>query len=289
MFTLVIRREPVTFRRPAVMGIINATPDSFYAPSRSLCEAEISRRAEILLEQGADILDVGAYSSRPGAADVAVDDELERLEVAMAAVRRVSDTAIVSVDTFRAEVASRAVEWGADIINDISGGRLDHEMIATVARLRVPYVAMHMRGTPADMQSRADYDAAGGGVAGEVLRALAQIVSEANLAGVSDLIVDPGFGFAKTFEQNYELLAALPAMRMLGCPILVGVSRKSMVTRLDAVDAGDDASVLAATSALHAMALDRGADILRVHDVAAARAAVEMHELTVRNTTVEYN
>lgn len=270
-FSLNIRGRLLSYERPAVMAIVNATPDSFYAGSRNVSENDITERVKRAIDEGADIIDVGAYSSRPGADDVSADEELRRLEFALKAVRSV-DTAIpVSVDTFRSEVAKRCIcELGADIINDISGGVLDSKMFETVAELRVPYILTHMRGTPSTMQSLTDYP---DGVTAGVIAELAPKLERLALLGVNDVIVDPGFGFAKTLEQNYQLLHDLRAFEMLGQPVLVGISRKSMLTRLLGITADD---ALNATTVINTAALERGAAVLRVHDVRAAREAVDI-------------
>ncbi|MDE6368278.1 MAG: dihydropteroate synthase [Muribaculaceae bacterium] len=270
-FSLNIRGSLISYERPAVMAIVNATPDSFYAGSRNVSENEITERVKLAIDEGADIIDVGAYSSRPGADDVSEDEELRRLETALNAVRRVDNHIPVSVDTFRANVARRCVrEFGADIINDISGGELDPKMFETVAELRVPYILMHMRGTPSTMQSLTDYPE---GVTAGVIAELAPKLERLSLLGVNDVIVDPGFGFAKTLEQNYHLLHDLQAFEMLGRPVLVGISRKSMLSRLLGITADQ---ALNATTVLNTAALERGAAVLRVHDVRAAREAVEI-------------
>lgn len=262
-FTLSLRGRLVSFDRSAVMAVINATPDSFYAGARNADSAAIERA----LTEGADMLDLGAYSSRPGAPDVSVDEEWARLSACLAAARRLDPDIPVSVDTFRAEVARRALEEGADIINDISSGTLDPAMFPLVARTRAPYIAMHMRGTPATMQQLTDY-APQGGVAAAVIAFLAEKIAELEALGAGDIIVDPGFGFAKTAEQNYELLRALPLVgATLGRPLLAGLSRKSMFWRPMGLTPAD---VLPATCAANMAALSAGAAILRVHDVAAA-------------------
>lgn len=262
-FTLSLRGRLVSFDRPAVMAVINATPDSFYAGARNADSAAIERA----LTEGADMLDLGAYSSRPGAPDVSVDEEWARLSACLAAARRLDPDIPVSVDTFRAEVARRALEEGADIINDISSGTLDPAMFPLVARTRAPYIAMHMRGTPATMQQLTDYGPQGG-VAAAVIAFLAEKIAELEALGAGDIIVDPGFGFAKTAEQNYELLRALPLVgATLGRPLLAGLSRKSMFWRPMGLTPAD---VLPATCAANMAALSAGAAILRVHDVAAA-------------------
>lgn len=255
---------------PCVMGILNATPDSFYADSRMQTEAQIARRVEQMAQEGAGIMDVGAYSSRPGAADVSAKEEMERLRTALGVVRRLQPDAIVSVDTFRADVARMCVEeYGAAIINDISGGELDKDMFATVARLQVPYVLMHMQGTPQDMQQRPHYDS----LLEDVFLYLARKVQQLRDLGVKDIILDPGFGFGKTLEHNYELLAHLEDFRIFELPLLAGVSRKSMIYRL--LDA-TPAEALNGTTVVHSICLLKGADILRVHDVRQAVEAVKI-------------
>lgn len=270
-FSLNIHGHLIEYDRPAVMGIINVTPDSFYAGSRTKAD-EIGRRVRSMIDDGADMIDIGAYSSRPGAAEVSEAEEIDRLSEGMAALREAAPDVVVSVDTFRASVAKVAIEqMGADIVNDISGGDLDGRMFETVASLRVPYILMHMRGTPADMQTLTDYP---DGVTAEVLRDLSVKLRTLRLAGVSDVIVDPGFGFAKTLEQNYRLMADLPMFaEMLDAPVLVGVSRKSMVTRVLGVTAKD---ALNGTTVLNTIALLRGTQILRVHDVKACAEAVRI-------------
>lgn len=273
-FSLNIGGRLVDYTRPAVMGIVNVTPDSFYAGSRTTDAEAVERRVAAMLGEGVDIIDVGAYSSRPGAADVSPDEESERLARGLEAVRRVAPEAVVSVDTFRASVARKAVsDFGPLIINDISGGALDDGMFETVAELGVPYIMMHMRGTPADMQQHCDYDS----LASDILAELGERLGRLTLMGVSDIIVDPGFGFSKTLAQNYELLASLPLFALFHRPLLVGLSRKSMATRLLGIDTAD---ALNATTVLNTLALDRGASILRVHDVAAARQAVDIFTAT---------
>lgn len=270
-FSLNIHGRLIEYDRPAVMGIINVTPDSFYAGSRTKAD-EIGRRVRSMIDDGADMIDIGAYSSRPGAAEVSEAEEIDRLSEGMAALREAAPDVVVSVDTFRASVAKAAIEqMGADIVNDISGGDLDGRMFETVASLRVPYILMHMRGTPADMQTLTEYP---DGVTSEVLLDLSVKLRTLRLAGVNDVIVDPGFGFAKTLEQNYRLMADLPMFaEMLDAPVLVGVSRKSMVTRALGVTAKD---ALNGTTVLNTIALLGGTQILRVHDVKACAEAVRI-------------
>lgn len=271
-FSLDIRGRLIEFGRPAVMAIINATPDSFYAASRTQGRAEIIGRVRKAIDEGADIIDLGAYSSRPGADEVSADEEMRRLEPAIGAVRSVSTDIPLSIDTFHAGVARRCISGlGADIVNDISGGTLDPAMFETVAELRAPYILMHMRGTPATMQSLCDYPQ---GVTTGVIAELAPRLERLSLLGVRDVIVDPGFGFSKTLDQNYTLLRDLEAFAMLGRPVLVGVSRKSMITRQLGITADQ---ALNATTVINTLALERGAAVLRVHDVRSAREAVDIY------------
>lgn len=272
MFTLNIRGRLVTFDRPAVMGILNVTPDSFFSGSRAMSAYDIERRVETMLTQGVDIIDIGACSTRPGADPVADDEETARLSRGMEIVRRLAPDIPVSVDTFHASVARRAVTtMGCDIVNDVSGGTLDDNMAATVADLHCPYILMHMRGTPTTMQTLTEY---GDDVTATVISELQRQVRRFEQAGVADIIIDPGFGFAKTVDQNYAVMAGLRRFAIFGRPVLVGISRKSMITKALSIRADE---ALEATTALNAYALDRGADILRVHDVAAARQAVDIH------------
>ena len=252
------------------MGILNVTPDSFFATSRCRSEEEIRQRICMMRREGATMVDIGAYSSRPGAEEVSVEEELRRLLPAVGIVREEWPDAIISVDTFRAEVARQAVEAGADIVNDISGGEMDKDMFRAVAELHVPYILMHMQGTPQDMQKAPHYD----NLMCEVFRSLGERVEELHEMGVADVIVDPGFGFGKTMAQNYEMMARLGEFRLLGCPILVGISRKSMVYRL--LDATPEES-LNGTTALNTIALMNGASILRVHDVREAVEAIKIY------------
>ena len=251
---------------PVVMGILNATPDSFYAGSRTQTEAEIAARVHQIVDEGAGIIDVGAYSSRPGADDVPAEEEARRLRHALGIVRREAPDAIISVDTFRADVAKMCVEeGGAHIINDISGGTLDKNMFRTVARLRVPYILMHIQGEPHTMQQAPHYD----NLEQEVFLFLSQRVDQLRQLGVADIILDPGFGFGKTLAHNYELMNRLEDFREFDLPLLVGISRKSMIyNRLGPTPA----EALGGAIALNTIALMKGAHILRVHDV---RAAVE--------------
>ena len=262
----------IVFDVPKVMGIINVTPDSFYAGSRVSGAEAVADRVARMRDEGADILDLGGYSSRPGADEVSAEEEYRRLAEGLEVIRRVWPDAVVSVDTFRADVARKCVrEWGADIIND-SGGDLDPEMWDTVAELGVPYVLMHMRGNPQTMGTLTDYN----DVSADTLTDIALKTAELRQRGVADVIVDPGFGFAKTVEQNYRLLSDLSEFRALGAPLLVGISRKTMIWKPLGIvpeQAGNG------TTVLNTIALLNGADILRVHDVREAVEAVRLVEL----------
>lgn len=276
--TINIRGRLMDFSRPKVMGIINVTPDSFYSQSRTFSQDAIARRLDGMLAEEADIIDIGGYSTRPGADPVSPEEEYSRLALALETVRKRHPETVVSVDTFRAEVARRCVEdWQADIINDIGGGTLDPEMWHTVADLKVPYILMHMRGTPQTMQSMTDYE----DVAADVISDLAHKAARLHALGVADVIIDPGYGFAKTIDQNYRLLAAIPEFRKMRMPVLVGISHKTMIWRPLGIT--PEESTLP-TVALDAMALQLGADIVRVHEVLPAVQTVEMLGLLRRNS-----
>lgn len=266
------------FHKPWVMGILNVTPDSFFAESRTIETDDIRRRIDDLIFQGADIIDIGGYSSRPGAPEVSADEEYSRLARGLEAIRKYHPDTLISVDTFRADVARRCVsDWEADIINDISGGNLDAEMWPTVAELQVPYILMHMRGTPSSMQSLCDYN----DVTADVIRDLAFKIDAMHQLGIADIIVDPGFGFAKDINQNYQLMAELDQFKQLNAPLLVGISRKSMIYRpLDITPQ----TAINGTTVLNTFALLHGANILRVHDVKEAVEAVKIIDLIKQNT-----
>lgn len=251
------------------MGILNITPDSFFAGSRTTTETTILTTTEKMLHDGAAILDIGGYSSRPGAADVSVEEEITRVVGAVTLVLKNFPTAIISIDTFRAEVARQAVQAGASIINDISAGELDANMFQTVAQLKVPYIAMHMRGTPATMNSLTQYNH----LVKDIAHYFAEKVSALTALGIHDVILDPGFGFAKTIDQNFELLNHLDYFQMLGKPILAGLSRKSMIWKTLDIKPED---ALPGTTALNMAALLKRANILRVHDVREAVQTVKL-------------
>ena len=255
--------------KPVIMGIINITEDSFFAGSRTQHIDLILQRAAQHLEEGAQILDIGAQSTRPGAIDVGPETELERLLPAVRTLKEHYPQAIISIDTYYANVAEQTINAGAAIINDISAGDMDAAMIPTAGRLQVPYIAMHMKGTPADMQHRPDYE----DVTQEVLDYFIRKRAECLQAGIKDIIIDPGFGFGKTIAHNYTLLKKLHVFHMLESPLLVGISRKSMIYKLLE---STPAEALNGTTILHTLALQQGAHILRVHDVKAAMEAVKI-------------
>ena len=258
------------FSTPKIMGILNVTPDSFYAASRKETIKDIQGRAVQIIEEGADMIDIGAYSSRPGAADVSREEEMSRLRRGLEAVREMVPDAIVSVDTFRADVAAMCVEeYGVAIVNDISGGEIDPAMPDTIARLGVPYVLMHIKGTPQDMQQAPHYD----NLRMEIMQYFARKVQDLHGRGVKDIIIDPGFGFGKTLEHNYELFKHLDDFRSFGAPVLVGISRKSMIYKQLGCTPEE---ALNGTTVLNTLCLTKGACILRVHDVRPAVEAVRL-------------
>lgn len=268
--TLNIKGELISLEEPLVMGILNVTPDSFYEGSRKQTETDIRNRIEEILQEGGRIIDLGGYSSRPDAQDVSPEEEMERLCLALRILRDEYPKAMVSVDTFRADIARRCVEeYGAAIINDISGGELDAAMFPTIADLHIPYIIMHMRGTPKTMQQHCDYQ----NLTADILLYFSKKIEQLHLMGVNDVIIDPGFGFSKTLEQNYELMRHLADFSLFEKPLLVGISRKSMVYKLLG---GTPAESLNGTTVLNTYALLNGANILRVHDVKAAVEAVRI-------------
>jgi dihydropteroate synthase len=258
---------------PKVMGILNITPDSFYKGSRYTSDKEILSAVAKMIEDGADILDVGGYSSRPGAKDISQKEEADRVLKAIKIIGREFPEAIISVDTFRSDIAREAiVECGALIINDISGGELDNKMFSVVEKLNVPYIMMHMKGDPRTMQKDPVYD----DIVADLLKWFGDRIFRLQSAGVKDIIVDPGFGFGKTIDHNYDLLRRLGDFSITGLPLLVGVSRKSMIWKTLGVTADE---ALNGTTALNSIALANGADILRVHDV---KEAVEVVKLFMK-------
>lgn len=253
---------------PVVMGILNVTPDSFFSGSRIPSE-KVVEEASLMLEEGAAILDIGGYSTRPGAQEVSVKEELARVVPAISAVRIAFPDCVISVDTFRSLVAKEAVDAGANIINDVSGGNLDHHMFEMVAQLKVPYILMHSKGDPKTMQSLVNYD----NLLNDLIYYFGQKLGELKQLGVYDVIIDLGFGFAKTIDQNFELLRNLEAFTLLGQPVLAGLSRKSMIWKTLNTTAEH---ALNGTTALHMLALQGGASILRVHDVKAATETITL-------------
>ncbi|GGF20021.1 dihydropteroate synthase [Echinicola rosea] len=270
--TLQIKGKLILLDDPCVMGILNVTPDSFFSESRiSSDENQLLQKAEKLLGEGASILDLGGYSSRPGAAEVTTEDEVKRIVPAVKAIKKQFPTSILSVDTFRHEVAEAAFAEGADIINDISGGELDAEMIPTVAKLNIPYICMHMRGNPATMQDKTEYN----NLEKDILLFFNEKLNQCHKAGIKDVIIDPGFGFAKNLAQNYRILKNLSYFKTIKSPILAGVSRKSMIYKILGVS---PEKALNGTTALNMTALLNGAKILRVHDVKEATETVKLYK-----------
>jgi dihydropteroate synthase len=275
-YTLNINGRLLDFSTPKIMGILNVTPDSFYDGNFYRSDSEISNQVDKMIGEGADIIDVGGYSTRPGAKEVTLEDERSRTITAIRMIKKKHPSAIISIDTFRGPVAKAAIAEGASMINDVSGGELDPSMISTVLEAKVPYVVMHMRGTPQTMTSQTDYS----NVILEVIANLREKVFMLERAGHRDVIVDPGFGFAKNISQNFMLLNRLELFKLLGRPVMVGISRKSMIWKTLKITAEQ---ALNGTSVLNTVAVLKGASILRVHDVRQALEAVEL----VRNLKFE--
>lgn len=275
--TLNLRGRLLELREPQIMGILNVTPDSIYSDSRTPDEAHITERVRQMMDEGADMIDIGGYSSRPGADDVTPEEEMDRLRRGLHIVRKLYPEVPVSVDTFRADVARMCIEEeGADIINDISGGMMDRQMFRTVARLGVPYILMHMQGTPDTMQVAPHYD----NLRREVMLYFAERIDRLCQMGAKDIIVDPGFGFGKTLEHNYELMNHLDDFAVFNLPLLVGISRKSMIYKLTG---GTPQTSLNGTTVLNTISLVKGAHILRVHDVKAAAEAKQIYMAMKQN------
>jgi dihydropteroate synthase len=266
---------------PKVMGVINVTPDSFYKGSRYNSDKDILQAAVTMTEEGADILDVGGYSSRPGAEVISKNEEGDRVLKAIRLISRELPQAIISIDTFRADIAREAiVECGAHMINDISGGDADNLMFSVVEKLNVPYIMMHMKGDPLTMQDNPVYD----DVVADILKWFGKRIFKLQSAGVKDIIIDPGFGFGKTIENNFELLRRLSDFSIAGLPLMVGVSRKSMIWKTLGISAGE---ALNGTTALHAIALANGADLLRVHDVREAVQTIQLIRRIKNTVTIQ--
>jgi dihydropteroate synthase len=276
--TINIHGRLYDFDTPKIMGIINVTPDSFYADSRSFTTDVIKPRVARHLAEGADILDIGGYSTRPGAEDISPEEEYTRLARALEVIRKEWPDTIVSIDTFRGEVARRCIEdFNVEIINDVAGGALDPSIWEVVAEYKVPYILMHMRGTPDTMQSLTDYE----DVTRDVVLDLARKTAALRSMGVADVILDPGFGFAKTVDQNWQLMAELEEFTREGLPLLVGISHKTMIWRPLGISPSE---ALNGTTVLNTIALQKGADILRVHEVKPAVEARALVEMMKRNT-----
>jgi dihydropteroate synthase len=269
MFTLNCKGRLLLAESPLVMGILNTSDDSFYEKSRFTQSDELLRQAEKMIRDGADMLDIGGQSSRPGAKLVGITEELGRVVPAIEAIGKNFPEAILSIDTFHAPVASAAVAAGAAMVNDISGGNLDQEMLALVASLQIPYICMHLKGDPQTMQTEANYK----DLTAEVLDYFIEKIEACRTAGIRDLILDPGFGFAKTVRHNFELLQNLRIFKMLGCPVMLGLSRKSTIYKTLGVTAEE---ALNGTTVLNTIGLLQGADILRVHDVREAKEAIRL-------------
>lgn len=274
--TLNIKGRLVSAGDPMIMGILNVTPDSFYDGGRYTEEDSIKCRIDSILEEGADIIDIGAYSSRPGATDISVEEEWKRLEKALSLIFKMHPDAVVSVDTFRSEIVRKAVEAGAAMVNDISGGDSDTDMFSTIADLHVPYIMMHMQGTPQTMQDSPRYN----NVTNDILELFNLKINRLRELGVKDIILDPGFGFGKTTNDNYDIMNNMEKFRIFGMPLLVGVSRKSMIYKTLNTDA---AKSLNGTSVLNTIALIKGAAILRVHDVREAVECVKLYKECYRS------
>lgn len=260
----------VNLCNPIVMGILNITPDSFFDGGKYTCEEEILKRANGIVEEGATIIDLGAYSTRPGAEHISAEEEYDRMAPAVALIRDNFPDMVISIDTFRAEVARRIInQFGACIINDISGGTMDNEMFATVADLQVPYIMMHIQGTPQTMQNNPEYN----NLMEDIGSFFTQRIAQLKELGVDDIIIDPGFGFGKTIEHNYEIVSKLQEFKKFNVPLLAGLSRKSMIYKFIG---GSPSTSLNGTSVLNTMCLERGANILRVHDVKQAVECVKL-------------
>lgn len=271
MFTLNCKGKLLVIDKPLVMGIINITSDSFYEGSRSQTVESILSQATKMIGEGADIIDIGGQSTRPGSERISVKEELQRVLSAIETILKNFPETIISVDTYQAIVAEECVRSGAAIINDISAGNMDSDMIPTVAKLQVPYICMHMKGTPQDMQEHPSYE----NVTKEVLDFFIQKTDECRRAGINDVIIDPGFGFGKTISHNFTLLKELSAFKMLEKPIMAGLSRKSTIYKTLGITAGE---ALNGTSVLNTLALQNGANILRVHDVKEAKEVIKLYE-----------
>ena len=267
--TINLRGKLMNLSVPKIMGILNITPDSFYDGGRYNSKDKIKKQIEKMIISGADIVDVGGYSSRPGAKDISIEDELNRVIPAIEILKQKFPETIVSIDTFRSRVAREAIISGADIVNDISGGNLDPDMFETVSKHKVPYILMHMRGSPKNMMSKTDYE----NVTKDVCKYFSERIDKAKSFGINDIIIDPGFGFSKTTQQNYELFNNLEFFKEFQKPIIVGISRKSMIYKI--LNTTPE-KALNGSSVLHTISLMKGANILRTHDVKEALECVKI-------------
>lgn len=267
--TINCKGKLIDLASPKVMGILNITPDSFYDGGAHKNEVEVLNHVERMLSEGATFIDVGAYSSRPNADHISEIDELKRILPIVKLILKEFPEALLSIDTFRSEIAKQCIEAGACMINDISAGKLDEHMLQTIADLHVPYIMMHMRGTPQNMQQQTEYD----NLLKDILFYFSERIAAAKAAGIIDIMVDPGFGFAKTLEQNFELLNKLELFKIIEKPLLIGISRKSMIYKTLETSAKE---ALNGTSVLNTIALQKGASILRVHDVKEATECITL-------------
>jgi dihydropteroate synthase len=275
--TINIKGKLMDFSSPKIMGILNITPDSFYDGGIFDSNKKILKQVEKMLEDGADIIDVGGYSSRPGSKKVIKDDEIKRVIPTIELIKSKFNEAIISVDTFRSEVAKKAVNSGASIVNDISAGELDPHMFNCVAELGIPYIMMHMQGNPQTMQNKPKYN----NVVNDIITNLSKKIFTARELGIIDIVVDPGFGFGKTHEHNYQILNDLSFFKELDCPILVGISRKSMIYK---ILNNDPKNALNGTTCLNTVALSKGANIIRVHDVKEAKEIIKLTNFLVSSS-----
>lgn len=267
--TLRVRGKIIDLSTPRIMGILNVTPDSFYDGGFYNRESDLLKQAEKMILEGADFIDIGGYSSRPGAQDISIEEEWSRVKPAIQSIKKEFPSALLSIDTFHSQIARQAIGEGCDIINDVSAGQLDTDMFRTVSALQVPYIIMHMRGTPQTMKHLVHYD----NLMEEIIDYFHRIIYQLNQSGIKDVLVDPGFGFAKTADQNFELLNRLEQLHILGKPLLIGLSRKSMIWKT--LNTTPEFS-LNGTTSLNTVALLKGASILRVHDVKEAKETISL-------------
>ena len=271
MFTLNSKGKQLNIDTPLVMGVLNCTDDSFFEGSRSLQLTDLQTKIDQMIAEGVDIIDVGGQSTRPGALQIETEQEIQRVKGALNYIKSTYPNQWISIDTTRSEVAFFAIQHGADIVNDISAGNMDINMLSTVAKLNVPYICMHMQGRPETMQNAPQYE----DVTNEVISFFKDKIKEMKQAGIKEMILDPGFGFGKTIEHNYQLMHELEKFHQFGLPLLVGISRKSMIYKLLGITPED---ALNGTTSLNTVALMKGAHILRVHDVKAAREVVKLYQ-----------